>query len=212
MSQDPQTMTRRQLIRHTAWFGAAVGFAVVGGEVISHVASAEHTATAPPTPRFAQVSDSHLGFSGPANPNVADTFGHAIDRINNLGYTPDFVIHTGDITHLATPAQFDQAKQMINGLKAGHVFTVPGEHDSIDDAGQRYRDAFGGGSRGDGWYSFDTAGVHVIALVNTLNLKKLGHLGVEQLDFVQKDVAGLSNCTAIIVFSHISLIAIDPDW
>jgi len=211
---DPNTMSRRQLIRHTAWFGAAVGFAVVGGEVISHVggtALAEH-AQGRPTLRFAQVSDSHLGFSGPPNPNVTDTFGSAIDRINNLGYAPDFVIHTGDITHLSSPEQFDQAKQMLSGLKTPHVFTVPGEHDSVDDAGQKYRSVFGAGSRGDGWYSFDIAGVHVIALVNTLNLKKLGHLGADQLEFVEKDVAGLSSDTPIIVISHIPLFAMYPDW
>ncbi len=214
MTRDPNTMSRRQLIRHTAWFGAAVGLTVAGGEVISHVAgatAAEH-AQGRPTLRFAQISDSHIGFSGPANPNVADTFGHAIDRINNLGYTPDFVIHTGDITHLASPDQFDQAKQMMSGLKTPHVFTVPGEHDSVDDAGQKYRSVFGAGSTGDGWYSFDIAGVHVIALVNTLNLKKLGHLGVEQLEFVEKDVARLSSDTPIIVVSHIPLFAMYPDW
>ncbi|MGB9222950.1 metallophosphoesterase family protein [Mycobacterium sp.] len=217
MTQDPQSaapMTRRQLIRHTAWFGAAVGLAVSGGEVISHVAgtaAASHAVTRPAL-RFAQVSDSHIGFTGPANPDVAGTFGHAIDRINNLGYTPDFVIHTGDLTHLATPEQFDQVKQMMSGLRTPHVFTVPGEHDSVDDAGQRYRAAFGAGTRGDGWYSFDIAGVHVIALVNTLNLKKLGHLGVDQLEFVEKDVARLTSDTPIIVFSHIPLFAMYPDW
>jgi len=211
MTHDPNTMSRRQLIRHTAWFGAAVGFAVVGGEVISHAGAAGHAGVRPNL-RFAQVSDSHLGFSGPANSNVTDTFGHAIDRINNLGYTPDFVIHTGDITHLSTPEQFDQAKQMMSGLKTPHVFTVPGEHDSVDDAGQKYRSVFGTGSRGDGWYSFDVAGVHVIALVNTLNLKKLGHLGTEQLEFVAKDVAALSSDTPIVVISHIPLFAMYPDW
>jgi 3',5'-cyclic AMP phosphodiesterase CpdA len=206
-------MSRRQLVRHAGWFGAAVGFAVVGGEVISHIASAERVVAGPrPTLRFAQVSDSHLGFSGPANPDVSDTFGHAIDRINNLGYTPDFVIHTGDITHLSGTGQFDQAKQMMSGLKAQHVFTVPGEHDSVDDAGQKYRSVFGADSRGDGWYSFDVAGVHVIALVNTLNLKKLGHLGAEQLEFLAKDVAPLSSDTPIIVISHIPLFAMYPDW
>ncbi len=207
-------MSRRQLIRHTAWFGAAVGFAVVGGEVISHVGgtAVAEDAQGRPALRFAQVSDSHLGFTGAPNPNVTDTFGNAIDRINNLGYAPDFVIHTGDITHLSSPGQFDQAKQMLSGLKTPHVFTVPGEHDSVDDAGQKYRSVFGAGSRGDGWYSFDIAGVHVIALVNTLNLKKLGHLGADQLEFVEKDVAGLSSDTPIIVISHIPLFAMYPDW
>lgn len=207
-------MSRRQLMRHTAWFGAAVGFAVVGGEVISHVAdaSAAGRTHARPTLRFAQVSDSHIGFTGAPNPDVAGTFGHAIDQINNLGYTPDFVVHTGDLTHLSAPGQFDQAKQMMTALKTPHVFTVPGEHDSVDDAGQKYRSAFGAGSVGDGWYSFDMAGVHVIALVNTLNLRKLGHLGADQLEFVRKDVARLSSDTPIIVFSHIPLFAMYPDW
>ena len=214
MSNDPNTMSRRQLIRHTAWFGAAVGFAVVGGEVISHIAGAEaaYRAHARPTLRFAQVSDSHIGFTGAPNPDVAGTFGHAIDQVNSLGYTPDFVIHTGDLTHLSTPDQFDRVKQMLSGLRTPHVFTVPGEHDSVDDAGQKYRSVFGAGTRGDGWYSFDIAGVHVIALVNTLNLKKLGHLGTDQLAFVEKDVAGLSSDTPIIVFSHIPLFAMYPDW
>jgi 3',5'-cyclic AMP phosphodiesterase CpdA len=214
MTRGPHAMSRRQLIRHTAWFGAAVGFAVVGGEVVSHVAdaTAAEKAVGRPTLRFAQVSDSHIGFTGAPNPDVAGSFGHAIDQINNLGYTPDFVIHTGDLTHLSTPGQFDQVKQMLGGLKTPHVFTVPGEHDSVDDAGQKYRNAFGAGSVGDGWYSFDIAGVHVIALVNTLNLHKLGHLGVDQLEFVEKDVARLSSDTPIIVFSHIPLFAMYPDW
>ena len=214
MNNGPHAMSRRQLIRHTAWFGAAVGFAVVGGEVVSHVAdaTAAEKAVGRPALRFAQVSDSHIGFTGAPNPDVAGSFGHAIDQINNLGYTPDFVIHTGDLTHLSTPGQFDQVKQMLGGLKTPHVFTVPGEHDSVDDAGQKYRNVFGAGSVGDGWYSLDIAGVHVIALVNTLNLHKLGHLGVDQLEFVEKDVARLSSDTPVIVFSHIPLFAMYPDW
>jgi 3',5'-cyclic AMP phosphodiesterase CpdA len=214
--RDPHTMTRRQLMRHSAWFGAAVVLTVAGGEVISHVAGSAGTAnaaaTARPTLRFAQISDSHIGFTGTANGNVAGTFTEAINQVNGLGYTPDFVIHTGDLTHLATPDQFDQVKQMLTGLNTPHIFTVPGEHDSIDDGGEKYRQAFGAGTRGDGWYSFDIAGVHVIGLVNTLHLTKLGHLGADQLDFIQKDVAPLSSDTPIIVFSHIPLFAMYPNW
>lgn len=213
--RDPHGMTRRQLLRHTAWFGAAVGLSVVGGEVLSHVAGTPGAASAEPsrpTLRFAQISDSHIGFQGTANGDVAGTFAEAIGQVNALGYTPDFVLHTGDLTHLATPDQFDQVKQMMTGLNTPHVFTVPGEHDSTDDAGQKYRAAFGAGTRGDGWYSFDIAGVHVIALVNTLNLKMLGHLGQDQLDFVRQDVAGLSSDTPIVVFSHIPLFAMYPSW
>ncbi len=210
--RDPHAMTRRQLLRHSAWFGAAVGLTVVGGEVISHVAGAAPATAERPTLRFAQISDSHIGFQGTANANVADTFTEAIDQVNTLGYTPDFVIHTGDLTHLATPAQFDQVRQMMSGLSTPHIFTVPGEHDSTDDGGQRYRSVFGKGTRGDGWYSFDIAGVHVIGLVNTLNAQNLGHLGQDQIDFVRTDVAGLSADTPIIVFSHIPLFAMYPQW
>ncbi|ALI25651.1 hypothetical protein XA26_18040 [Mycolicibacterium fortuitum] len=153
-----------------------------------------------------------IGFHGPANPDVAGSFARAIDQINSLDYIPDFVIHTGDLTHLSTPAQFDQVKQMTRDIKTPHVFTVPGEHDSVDDAGQKYRSVFGADTRGDGWYSFDLAGVHVIGLVNTLNMKKLGHLGADQLDFVKKDVAALSSDTPIVVFSHIPLFAMYPEW
>lgn len=210
--RDPNTMTRRQLLRHSAWFGAAVGLAVVGGEVLSHAAAAPAAHIDRPTLRFAQVSDSHIGFNGTANPDVVGSFGRAIEQINNLDHQPDFVIHTGDLTHLATPEQFDQVKHMMSGLHTPHVFTVPGEHDSVNDAGQKYRSVFGAGTRGDGWYSFDIASVHVIGLVNTLNLKKLGHLGEDQLEFVQKDVAPLSSDTPIVVFSHIPLFAMYPDW
>jgi 3',5'-cyclic AMP phosphodiesterase CpdA len=211
--RDPQHMTRRQLMRHSAWFGAAVVLTVAGGEVISHVAGAETTKQPDrPALRFAQVSDSHIGFTGAANADVTQTFTDAINQLNGLGYEPDFVIHTGDLTHLATPEQFDQVQQMMTGIKTPHVFTVPGEHDSVDDGGQKYLSAFGVGTRGDGWYSFDIAGVHVIGLVNTLHLKALGHLGQDQLDFIRRDVAPLSDDTPIVVFSHIPLFAMYPDW
>ena len=207
-------MSRRKLLRHGAWFGSAVVLTVVGGEVISHVAGSRAPAASkdPHALRFVQLSDSHLGFKGPANTDVTASFQEAITQVNALPYRPDFVMHTGDLTHLAKPEQFDQIKQMMSALHAGRVLTVPGEHDSIDDAGQKYRAAFGQGSQGDGWYSFDIAGVHVISLVNTLSLEKLGHLGTDQLAFIQKDVAALKPDTPIVVFSHIPLFAMFPTW
>jgi len=211
--QGPEGMSRRQLLRHTAWFGSAVVLTVAGGEVISHVAGTGPARAADAAAlRFVQISDSHLGFNGSANTAVEESFAEAIGQINALPYEPAFVMHTGDLTHLATAAQFDQVRQMMTGLRTGRVLTVPGEHDSIDDAGQRYRAVFGAGTRGDGWYSFDLHGVHFIALVNTLSLEKLGHLGTDQLDFVRKDVAGLSSDTPIVVFSHIPLFAMYPAW
>ncbi|MEU6091768.1 metallophosphoesterase [Streptomyces sp. NPDC047085] len=215
-------MSRRQLLRHAGWFGGVVVLTVASGEVISHIADSQDTtaeaadgasATGSAALRFVQVSDSHIGFKGPANMDVAGSFTEAINQVNSLGFRPDFVMHSGDLTHLSTAAQFDQVKQMMTGLQTDRVFTVPGEHDSIGDAGRAYRRTFAAtGTLGDGWYSFDTHGVHFIALVNTLSLEKLGHLGNEQIDFVRKDLAGLSSDTPIVVFSHIPLFAMYPQW
>lgn len=214
---DEHGMTRRQLLRHTAWFGAAVVLTVAGGEVISHISGPAEAAVTDPLAdphalRFVQVSDSHLGFKGTANTAVEQSFQHAINQVNALPFRPDFVMHTGDLTHLSTPAQFDQVKQMLGHLNTAQTLTVPGEHDSVDDAGQKYRAAFGAGTAGDGWYSFDMKGVHFLALVNTLSLEKLGHLGTDQLEFIRKDVAKLSSDTPIVVFSHIPLFEMYPAW
>jgi 3',5'-cyclic AMP phosphodiesterase CpdA len=212
---DEHGMTRRQLMRHTAWFGAAVVLTVVGGEVISHVAGDGDPAAAADSTtalRFVQISDSHLGFKGPANLDVAATFGAAINQVNSLGFEPDFVMHSGDITHLTLASEFGQAKEMMADIKTPRVFTVPGEHDTINDRGRMYRQFFGAGTLGDGWFSFDTAGVHFISLVNTTSLDALGYLGQDQLDFVRRDVAGLSSETAIVLFSHIPLYAMYPQW
>jgi 3',5'-cyclic AMP phosphodiesterase CpdA len=212
MSADSPGMSRRQLLRHGAWFGGVVAITVSGGEVISHVGGSGSPFDDRHALHIVQVSDSHIGFNGPANADVTGSFTEAIRQVNALPRRPDLVMHTGDLTHLATPAQFDQVKQMMTGLRTDHVFTVPGEHDSIDDQGQKYRAAFGAGTRGDGWFSLDTHGVHLIGLVNTLSLEKLGHLGTDQIDFVRKDLAALSSDTPIIVFSHIPLFAMYPTW
>jgi 3',5'-cyclic AMP phosphodiesterase CpdA len=207
-------MTRRQLLRHASWFGAAVVVTVAGGEAAAHVlgGSSKAAAADPAALHIVQVSDSHIGFTGPANTDVTASFGKAIADVNALAQPPDFVMHTGDLTHLSTPAQFDQVHQMMKGIRAGGVFTVPGEHDSVDDHGEKYRAVFGAGTRGDGWYSLDIKGVHVLALVNSLILEKLGHLGPDQIDWVRQDLAGLSADTPILVFSHIPLFAMYPNW
>jgi 3',5'-cyclic AMP phosphodiesterase CpdA len=213
---NPEGMTRRQLMRHTAWFGAAVVLTVTGGEVISHISNTPATpsiaADDPNALRFVQISDSHLGFTGSANTMVEQSFSEAINQVNALPYRPDFVMHTGDLTHLSTVAQFDQVKQMMSELNTGHTFTVPGEHDGVDDHGAKYLQIFGKGTAGAGWYSWDLKGVHFISLVNTRGLETLGHLGADQLDFVRKDVARLSSDTPIVVFSHIPLFAMYPKW
>jgi 3',5'-cyclic AMP phosphodiesterase CpdA len=94
------------------------------------------------------------------------------------------------------------------------VHYVPGEHDIIDDEVKLYRERYGRGTRGAGWYSFDAGGVHFIGLVNVANLKAggLGTLGPEQLAWLEDDLKGKSSSTPIVVFAHIPLWAVYPAW
>jgi len=163
---------------------------------------------------FAQISDSHIGFSKEANPDVTATLQAAVQRVNGLPQRPAFVLHTGDISQLSKPSEFDTADQVIKGIKTERVFYVPGEHDVLTDNGQGYLQRYGKGTKGGGWYSFDHAGAHFIGLVNVLNLKAggLGSLGPEQLDWLKNDVRGLSASTPIVVFAHIPLWSVYPEW
>jgi Icc protein len=163
---------------------------------------------------FVQISDSHIGFNKPANPDVTATLHEAIAKINALPTPPAFVLHTGDLTQLSKPEQFDTLAESLKSLKTGQIFYVPGEHDVLNDNGQTFHERFGKDTRGDGWYSFDKNGVHFIGLVNVLNLKAggLGSLGPEQLKWIENDVAHLKSSTPIIVFAHIPLWTVYADW
>jgi Icc protein len=163
---------------------------------------------------FVQISDSHMGFNKPANPDVAGTLKAAIDEINGLATAPEFMLHTGDVSHLSKPEEFDTVEQIIKGASAKVVFYVPGEHDVLNDDGQQYRERYGKGTKGAGWYSFDKKGVHFIGLVNVLNLKAggLDTLGHEQLEWMEDDVAHLKSSTPIVVFAHIPLWSVYPEW
>jgi len=163
---------------------------------------------------FAQISDSHIGFKHEPNQDVTSTLRAAVDRLNALPVAPDFIIHTGDLTHLSKPAEFDTLDQVLKSARTSQVFYVPGEHDVLTDNGQSYRERYGKGAKGDGWYSFDHKGVHFIGLVNVLNLKAggLGLLGREQLEWLEDDLRGLSASTPIVVFAHIPLWTVYPDW
>jgi 3',5'-cyclic-AMP phosphodiesterase len=163
---------------------------------------------------FVQISDSHIGFSKPANTDVTATLQEAINKINALEHTPDFLIHTGDLSHLSKPAEFDTLDQVLKSAKSGQTFFVPGEHDMLSDNGQQYLERYGKNTKGAGWFSFDHKGVHFIGLVNVVDLKAggLGTLGAEQLAWLQKDLAGRSNSTPIVVFAHIPLWTVYPEW
>jgi len=163
---------------------------------------------------FVQISDSHMGFNKPANPDVVSTFRTAIDRINALPMPAEFILHTGDISHLSKQEEFDNVQQLLGTAKPKDVFFVPGEHDVLEDEGKTYRERFAPKSQGAGWYSFDKKGVHFIGLVNVMNLKAggLGNLGREQLEWLEKDTQSLSKSTPIIVFAHIPLWSVYPEW
>lgn len=208
MTDAPGTLDRRALLRCMRWAGTAAIWTVAGGVPRSRLAGSAWAADEPGF-SFAQVSDSHLGFDRAANHDTIGTFRQALAAIAAPADKPAFVIHTGDITHLSTPEQFDAARQLLGatGLK---VFTVPGEHDVLEDT---YLDHYGEGTQGDGWYSFDAHGVHFIGLVNVMDVQgSLGRLGDTQLDWLKGDVAGLTASTPIVVFAHMPLWTAYETW
>ena len=163
---------------------------------------------------FVQISDSHMGFNKPANPDVAETLKAAVAKINALPNAPEFLLHTGDISHLSKPQEFDTVDQILKTAAAKDVFFVPGEHDVFSDNGEMYRERYGKGAQGEGWYSFEKKGVHFVGLVNVMNLKAggLGTLGHEQLEWLENDLRGRSASTPIVVFAHIPLWSVYPQW
>ena len=163
---------------------------------------------------FVQISDSHIGFNKPANPDVLGTLQMAISKVNAMPSTPSFLLHTGDLSHLAQADEFDTLDQALKAAKTGKIFYVPGEHDVLNDNGKQFRDRYGKETKGSGWYSFDYNGVHFIGLVNVVDTAEggLGVLGAEQLQWLKDDVNGLSSSTPIVVFAHIPLWAVYPQW
>jgi 3',5'-cyclic AMP phosphodiesterase CpdA len=208
---------RRGFLECMAWAGTAA-FCVMSGGVLKSFSMSDfgkaHHGSAKGELFFAQISDSHMGFNKPANPDVAATLQVAVDKLNALPVAPEFLLHTGDISHLARPEQFDNVAQILKGAKTKDVFYVPGEHDVIDDEGAAYRERYGKNTQGAGWYSFDKKGVHFVGLVNVMNLKAggLGSLGAEQLAWLANDVKSLKHSTPIVVFAHIPLWSVYPEW
>lgn len=205
---------RRGFLKCMAWAGTGVLWTLKGGVVTSSVLAQGATPAADADFTFAQISDSHIGFDKAANANVLATLQAAIDKLNAQPTPPAFVLHTGDLSHLTKAEEFDILDQSLKSVHTEKILTVPGEHDVIADNGKLYLERYGKGTLGEGWSSFDYKGVHFIGLVNVLNLKAggLGYLGPEQLDWLKKDVAGLSSSTPIVLYAHIPLWAVYPKW
>ena len=208
---------RRGFLKCMAWAGTGT-LCVIKGGVLNSYAFNRIAELDPADMKgelsFAQISDSHMGFNKPANADVVGTLKAAVDKINTLKVQPEFLLHTGDISHLSKPGEFDTVDQILKGAAPKDVFFVPGEHDMLNDDGKQYLERYGKNAKGAGWYSFDHNGVHFIALVNVVNLQAggMGNLGAEQLAWLADDVKGLSASTPIVVFAHIPMWTIYKDW
>jgi plastocyanin len=202
---------RRGFLECMTWAGTGILWALKGGVAFGQET---HHTSGHDGFNFVQISDSHIGFNKPANENVIGTLQEAVARINALHAPPAFLIHTGDISHLSKPEEFDAVDQILKTAKVGQTYFVPGEHDVLGDNGKQYLERYGRQTKGDGWFSFDQKGVHFIGLVNVMNLKAggLGSLGNEQLEWLEKDVKRLSSSTPIVVFAHVPLWVVYQDW
>jgi 3',5'-cyclic AMP phosphodiesterase CpdA len=211
---------RRGFLQCMAWAGTGLLWTVSGGvlasKTLAQIAKAGDSLPSATDLSFLQISDSHIGFSKEANKDVTETFKIALDRINAMPTPPSFLIHTGDITQLSKPEEFGTFDQVLKSCKTKDVFYVPGEHDVLNDGGKLYRDRYlkSVEAKGSGWYSFNKNGVHFIGLVNVLDLQAggLGQLGDEQLEWLEADVKDLGTSTPIVVFAHIPLWAVYPQW
>ncbi len=204
---------RRGLLQCMAWVGTGLVWTLQGGVAVSRLVGQE-AKSARSDFSFVQISDSHIGFAREPNKDVTATLQQAVAKINALPQPPAFVLHTGDLTHLAKPSEFDTVAQVLRGLRTSKVWYVPGEHDVFTDDAKLYLERFGKGTRGLGWHSFDYKGAHFVGLVNVANLKPsgLGTLGQEQLDWLKKDLAGLAASTPIVIFAHVPLWTIYEKW
>ena len=209
-------LDRRGFLRCMAWAGTATVWAMSGGVPQSFAMGRIPflTDSQKKSIFFAQISDSHIGFAKEANPDVTATLRAAVAKLNALPQRPAFVLHTGDITQLAKPSEFDTANEVLKEVKTDRILYVPGEHDVATDNGVSYLARYGKDTKGQGWYSFDHQGVHFVGLVNVLNLKAggLGSLGAEQLAWLRKDVANLPSSTPIVLFAHVPLWTVYPEW
>jgi 3',5'-cyclic AMP phosphodiesterase CpdA len=212
--QSADGLDRRGFLKCMAWAGTGLLWTITAeGIPTSHIFGVgKKSRKSESGLHFVQISDSHIGFSKPANADVNATLQTAVDRINALGDAPEFIIHTGDLSHQSKAAEFDTMDQILTGAKAKQVFYVPGEHDTSVDDGKQYLDRYGKETKGRGWYSFDHKGVHFVGLVNVIQLEGMGQLGEDQIAWLKDDLRPISASTPVVVFAHIPLWTIYPDW
>jgi 3',5'-cyclic AMP phosphodiesterase CpdA len=169
-----------------------------------------HNGEAPRPFTFVQLSDTHVGFSGPPNPTGTRAFERAVEIVNGLRQPPDMVIFTGDLTHDSEkpgePAErMRRFREIADRLKVKTRRLIPGEHDAGLDGGALFREFFG-----ETHYTFDHKGVHFVALDNVSRAKP--EVGPEQLAWLKQDLARFSPTTPVVVFTHRPLFDLRPEW
>jgi plastocyanin len=147
VSDEQLLQSRRNALKCMAYGGAGT-LVVLAGGVFSPadlaLAADDKLGTARlGKPLFVQISDTHIGFNKEANPDVNGTLTQTIDIVNMMAEQPALIIHTGDITHLSKPAEFDLAQQLLSRLRATELHTLPGEHDTTDPTVTEYFNRFG---------------------------------------------------------------------
>jgi len=201
---------RRGFLECMAWAGTGMLWTAAGGVLSSDALGQSKKATG--SLHFVQISDSHVGFNRAANPDVAATLQAAVTKINELAQRPEFLIHTGDLSHTSKAAEFDTMDEILKSAKVGKIFVVPGEHDTIDNHGQSYMDRYGKQAKGRGWYSFDHKDVHFAGLNNVAAVDGIGKLGPEQLAWLEADLKAQPASRPIVLFAHIPLWSVYPEW
>ncbi|HEY3599592.1 MAG TPA: metallophosphoesterase [Paraburkholderia sp.] len=160
---------------------------------------------------FVQLSDAHWGFTGPGvNPDAQGTLPKAIAAVNALPAAPDFVIFTGDLTHITDdPAlrreRLAQFQSIVAKLDVKPLYLMPGEHDASLDNGAAYKERFGATH-----YTFDHKGVHFITLDNVSD--PAGRVGAEQIAWLAADLDRQPQDARIVVFTHRPLFDLAPQW
>jgi hypothetical protein len=195
-------MDRRGFIRLTAVGGGAVFMSGLYGTALADTGYEDFY--------FVQLSDSHWGYKGPANPDAYNTLKLAVDSVNALTVPPEFIVFTGDLTHTTDdPAErrrrMAEFKQIVGGLQVKTVHFLAGEHDASLDNGAAFQEFFGPTH-----YSFDHKGVHFIALDNVSDPG--ARIGEAQLAWLKADLAKQARDARIVVLTHRPLFDLAPKW
>ncbi len=159
---------------------------------------------------FLQLTDTHWGFRGAPNPEADATLEKAVATINASPKIPDFIVFTGDLTHMTDDpkerrARMAQFREIVAKLKVKNVHFLPGEHDAMPDHGEAYKEVFGLKH-----YAFDHKGIHFVALDNVS--EAYATLGPAQLEWLAADLARLPKSAPVVVLTHRPLFDLYPDW